>query len=187
MTGAYTSTDRFVRTYTGRKFFYGCPERNVIAIEDIAYALAGEPRFGAHARHRYSVAQHSVFVASVLPARLQFEGLMHDASEAYMKDIPSPLKAYLPEYKRLELRVARVIRVNFSIPVKESPEVKHADLRMLVTEAREFMPNWEEDYPELVAAGITPYPFHPKVWTAKKAERAFLDMFAKLSQRSMRL
>jgi len=44
-----------------------------------------------------------------LVARMSLVGLLHDASEAYLKDMPSPIKAELPRYKDMEASLMDVI------------------------------------------------------------------------------
>ena len=71
------------------------PEPNSIHIADIAHALSMICRYGGHVREYYSVAQHSCLVAQLLAPRLRIYGLLHDAAEAYLGDVVSPLKGKL--------------------------------------------------------------------------------------------
>lgn len=73
-----------------------------------------------------------------MPPEFAFEALMHDAAEAYCQDIPAPLKALLPDYRRIEERVEQLIRAKFSITPDMSAVVKYADLVMLATERRDL-------------------------------------------------
>lgn len=63
---------------------------------------------------------------------------MHDAAEAYCQDIPAPLKALLPDYRRIETYVDDLIRFKFDIPLEHAEVVKYADLTMLATERRDL-------------------------------------------------
>ena len=74
-------------TYTGRQFWPLDPRPEDICIRDIAHHLSLCCRFNGACRVHYSVAQHSVMVANILPAPLRFWGLMHDATEAYVGDM----------------------------------------------------------------------------------------------------
>jgi hypothetical protein len=67
------------------------PDPATVEIEDIAHALGNEPRFGGHTRRFYSVAQHCIHVSSLVRPKIALEALMHDAHEAYLKDVPAPL------------------------------------------------------------------------------------------------
>ena len=92
----------YINTQSGRHFNYQRQRSEDICIEDIATALSHECRFAGHTDHFYSVAQHSVLVSEMLPPELALEGLLHDAMEAYFKDIPTPLKSLMPGYKKLD-------------------------------------------------------------------------------------
>jgi hypothetical protein len=121
---------------------------------DIAHALANQCRFTGHTRKFYSVAQHCYYVSRLLvppsnvpsdpgARRVQLAGLLHDASEAYLLDLPSPIKN-LPElaaFKALEKSIHAAIekRFGFDPGSFSTPEVKGADRKMLATEARDLM------------------------------------------------
>ena len=116
------------------------PSPDDVHIVDIATALSRECRYAGHASHFYSVAQHSVLCSRIVPPELAIEALLHDAAEAYIKDIPTPLKRQLPDYKEIEARFDWVIRVHFGLPEIPSPAVKEADNILLVTEVRDLFP-----------------------------------------------
>jgi uncharacterized protein len=79
-------------TYLGIEFNPFSPRLEDIDIEDIAHALSQIPRFGGHTRRFYSVAQHSWEVSLLCPRANAGYGLLHDAAEAYLLDVPSPIK-----------------------------------------------------------------------------------------------
>ena len=85
--------DRYLSTYTGKKFYPYDPRPEQICIEDIAHGLSMLCRFAGQCRFFFSVAEHSIAVAHLLPANLKLFGLLHDASEAYLVDLPRPVKA----------------------------------------------------------------------------------------------
>ncbi len=96
-------SDTFIATITNKRIYPFSLDKSEIDIEDIAHALARICRFNGHLRYHYSVAEHSVNVAEELKLRgaskeLRLFGLLHDASEAYIADIPRPLKDWIPEY-----------------------------------------------------------------------------------------
>jgi 5'-deoxynucleotidase YfbR-like HD superfamily hydrolase len=99
--------------------FNGDPEKEPcvddhVDIESIALGLSREARFAGQSSTPYSVADHSVWVSRCLgkggfSPGVRMLGLLHDAAEAFMRDLPSPLKELLPEYKAIEDRVHRRI------------------------------------------------------------------------------
>ena len=128
----------FIQTLSGKKFDYIHSTVDDIDIEDIANALSNICRFAGHLPEFYSVAQHSVLCSQIVQPEFAFEALMHDAAEAYVQDIPSPLKRLLPDYQRIETQVDDLIRSKFSLPADMSSVVQYADLIMLATERRDL-------------------------------------------------
>jgi hypothetical protein len=96
-----------------------------IYIEDIAYALSNITRFCGQLPF-YSVAKHSIEVAKLLPKQLRLAGLLHDASEAYIGDVITPVKINLPDYKILEKQIMTIIDEKYNV-CTEHPLVKIAD------------------------------------------------------------
>ncbi|MEQ1966297.1 HD family hydrolase [Xenorhabdus nematophila] len=128
----------YIATHTGRHLNYSNVTPADIDIHDIAQGLANECRFNGQIGNFYSVAQHSIYVSQLVPPDFALEGLLHDAAEAYCKDIPSPLKGLLPTYLIIERKIDVAVRRKFSLPVGLSHAVKHADLVMLATERRDL-------------------------------------------------
>lgn len=155
------------QTATGLKFHPLDPRPEEVVIEDIAHALAMQCRFGGHCMRHYSVAEHCLYVGwrvgllawprnaerelfalRELPlavvkqlARLMLAGVLHDASEAYVVDVPRPVKVALNGYAEIEARVMRAITERFGLEAGafELPIVKRADEELLTTEARDLM------------------------------------------------
>jgi hypothetical protein len=90
----------------------------------------------------YSVAQHSVLVSKKLPKKLRMQGLLHDAAEAYIGDISSPLKGILGDsIKIIERRIMLQIAMKFELPYPFDEQVDRADKRMYETEVLDLMPD----------------------------------------------
>lgn len=145
----------WILTRSGKHFDYADPQPDQIDIDDIADGLSRECRFAGQCHSFYSVAEHSELASYIVPPELALEALLHDASEAYCKDIPMPLKVMLPDYKSIERRVDQAIRDKFGLPAICSAEVKYADLVMLATERRDLMPE-DDDHPWAILNGIWP-------------------------------
>ena len=134
------NADEYIRTYTGRKFYALDPHPEDVDIRDIAHALSNNCRWGGHAHTFYSVAQHSLFVAYFVPT---LEALLHDASEAYIMDMPRPIKRQMPEYSAIEDRLMRCIAERFGFAYPVDKLVKAADDFALYHEKRMLFPNSE--------------------------------------------
>ncbi len=162
-------------TWSGCKVNYTDPSPDDINIFDIATALSRECRYAGHASHFYSVAQHSVLCSRIVSPELAVEALLHDAAEAYIKDIPTPLKRLLPDYKVIEARFDWAIRVHFGLPEEPSQAVKDADNILLVTEVRDLFPSGRVLHKVPVAAE----PMNGRIWplAPETAKDQFLDRF----------
>ena len=104
-----------IRTVTGRDVDLLDPQPQAIAIEDIAHGLAHTCRFSGQSARFYSVAEHAIRVSHMVPARDALVALLHDASEAYLSDLVSPLKALgdLAGYRAIESRLMQAIYRRF--------------------------------------------------------------------------
>lgn len=168
----------WILTQSGRHFDFAAPGPEQIEITDIAHALSHECRYAGHVHRFYSVAQHSVLASRIVPPEHALEALLHDGAEAYCKDIPSPLKALLPDYGRIEWTVDAAIRGKFDLPMCISRPVKHADLILLATERRDLMPEDDTDWP--ILAGIQPLPETITPLDSRAAYKAFMARWIEL-------
>ena len=132
--------------------------------------------FAAH----NSVAQHSYHVSFLVPPEYALDGLMHDAHEAFVGDVPTPLKQLLPQYKELENRVETAVLAQFGILLPLHPSIKAADLKMLATEQRDLLPPHDDEWALL--RGIEPCrdAIHP--WPPGSARLAFLQRYHELTR-----
>ncbi len=114
------------------------PDPALFDIERIARYLARIPRWVAHLDGTWSVAEHCVWVADHLPHRLKLQGLLHDAPEAIIGDMPSPMKAHLPVFRAWEDALWRAIAGRYGLPLALDPEVKLIDRLARVVETRDL-------------------------------------------------
>lgn len=128
-----------VRTFTGNMVNVFNPHPATICIEDIAHALSNICRFGGHTRSFYSVAEHSLRVARIVEHKHALAGLLHDASEAYLVDLPTPVKMAMPKYYEAEYRLMEVIALKFGFTYPLKKAVAKADRLLLETEWMELM------------------------------------------------
>jgi uncharacterized protein len=165
----------WMQTFSGIAFWPLTPCQEDIFIEDIAHSLSLQCRFAGHTREFYSVAQHSVIVASIVPPEHSFWALMHDASEAYLVDFPRPIKDASrlgDEYKAIESNLMRTICRRFLLPLNEPECIREADNRVLMTEARDLL----RPAPMTWKNKAVPLDELIEPWPAKLAESQFLSM-----------
>lgn len=169
----------WLQTYSGVQFFPWDPREEDIVIEDIAHALSNIPRFTGHTTHFYSVAQHSVLVSMYCGPEDALWGLLHDASEAYLVDLPSPIKRdpRMAAYREAEQRLQRCIARKFGLPEEMPASVKRADMLLLSTEATQLMGPRPAPWREM--PDPLQVPLHPV--TQEMAEIRFLGWFEKLT------
>lgn len=157
-------TPNCIRTNSGIYFNILEPTLDMIDINDIAHALSHQCRFGGHIQKFYSVAQHCVMAATYVPPPLKRATLLHDASEAYLLDIPKPIKPHLNNYEELEDKLMRLIAEKFKFQYPLTDEVKSIDKQMLEMEWRFLM--LQEPHPDTF-----------DYWKPKLAKKEFLAMF----------
>lgn len=153
----------YMLTFTGKKFYPMDIRQGDICIEDIAHGLAGMNRFGNQSPYRYTVAQHSVHMSYLLG----MAGLLHDASEAYILDMPTPVKIYLSQYKEMEERLMTTISRKFGLPTFfwKYRAVKEADWTRLELERQVC---WAEGK------------LAHKIWTPFQSEQQFISRYNEL-------
>jgi 5'-nucleotidase len=177
----------FIQTVSGRRFNPLDPDPDEIDIGDIATALSNQCRFGGHCRVFYSVAQHSCLIADLVEERgagreAALWALLHDASEAYLLDLPHPIK-HRSELGRLyaeaEGGLQEAICRRFGLPVQAPPIVKEIDRALLATERREVASvAWH--WPEL--DGFEPLDLTIEAWLPERAREEFLARYERLRE-----
>lgn len=171
-------TTPYVSTFSGNRFYPLEPRIDRVAIEDIAHGLAYQCRFNGQTCEFYSVAQHSLVVASLVPPGLRLAALLHDAAEAYLGDMVKPLKVLLPEFAAIEDKVTLIIGEAFGVDFSDYAPIKQADLIALATEKRDLMPHSVERWAYLDLVRALPGTIVPM--SPRDAKLAFLDEFARL-------
>lgn len=148
--------EHWIETYTGKYFDLVNPSPDDVDVVDIAHSLSMQCRYNGHCRKFYSVAQHSVMVAKLMPKvperSLGIYGLLHDAAEAYIGDIPSPVKALISDIREVEERILNVIYAKFNLDIAMSrmPEIKHADRIAMTIEVKNLMFSGGRDWGEFL-------------------------------------
>lgn len=140
----------YMRSYSGKKIFHLQPQATQFCLEDIAHALSQICRFTGHCSPFYSVAEHCIRVADLLPEDIRIHGLLHDAAEAYISDITTAFKKNLLVKQGQKTTSISVTEECILFSIYESlglrfpdsatkTKIAYADEVMLVTEARDLM------------------------------------------------
>jgi 5'-deoxynucleotidase YfbR-like HD superfamily hydrolase len=176
-----TKTEAWIQTASGRAFSLTEPAPADVDLQDIASALSKIARFGGHTRRPYSVAQHCCLVASIVPAEFRLHALLHDAAEAYVGDIVTPLKRLVPLFSLIETRVHRAICRQFRITEEIPVCVLEADRVALATEVHQLLDgepvnNWTSRYPTPLAVKLPSWESYEAAQEyAKRVSRLLAD------------
>lgn len=160
----------FIQTFTGIFIDPFNPEEDQLVLEDMAHALSNLCRFGGHSAKFYSVAQHAVRcsyeIEKTSPGHA-LEALFHDNTEAYLVDIPTPIKRRIPLYEEKEDELMKMIFKKYYLEFPLPKSVKDVDRKLLYMEVGEVV---FEDNPL-------------EYWSPEEAKQKFLDRFDELNAR----
>lgn len=156
---------RSIRTFSGQYVNVFDPNPDTLLISDIAHALAHQCRFGGHLSEFFSVGQHSLLCYLIADEDSKFDALMHDVSEAYLLDMPKPIKLELPDYNIIEDNLMNVLAKKFGFNYPKSPEVERVDIHLLNWEWEVLMLNKVSNYPPI------------DIMTPKETKAEFLRVF----------
>jgi len=160
-----------IQTADGVYFDYLDPDPAHFTLNAIAQGLANTCRFGGHCNRFYSVAEHSVHVAGIVEPVIAVYGLLHDAAEAFIGDVPSPLKALLPDFQVVEKRIETALLASFGLDPAGLRLIKEADLAMLEIEHRALFDRHDE---WVCTQGVELPDVEIECWDPKRAKQNFL-------------
>lgn len=146
-----------IMTVSGQPFDFIHPEMYRVDVEYIAWAISKICRYSGQCCADYKVGQHSVLVSLLVPQEYALQGLLHDAAEAYINDMVSPVKALCEDYKVIEKRVEQAIFPKLGLPYPLHPSVKQADRVLLATEKRDLLP-FDKEFWDNLGPSIEPLP-----------------------------
>jgi uncharacterized protein len=183
------SGDGIIQTWSGllvdvRSFAF---EEADVRVIDVAASLAKQCRFNGHTTAFYSVAQHSVLASCYVGQFLSTESddelrlltaqaaLFHDAAEAYLGDIASPLRDLFSGYDAAEKNIDDRVRSRLGFRVSDEIQraVKAIDMDLLLTEKRDLLKPAEWPNPPTGQ----PLSFKIRPWNWEKAQAVFLKRF----------
>lgn len=175
----------WIETFTGKQFFPNDPRPEDIDIYDIAASLSKLCRFNGHTRVFYSVAEHCVLMAQYslnthLGRRLALEALLHDGAEAYIGDMPKPVKDMDPIFQEMEAKIYRAVSQKFGIPPLTTSIVKVWDVAILKTERAAVMP--QSNHTWSLPEEVVPLPVTVEGWAPEVAEFRFLQTYTQIME-----
>ncbi len=187
-----------IQVATGRLLDVASLKSWEVELEDIATALSNLCRFTGHVREFYSVAQHCFEVSRLAEVLAQKSlnqnipnwatfvgkrGLLHDAHEAYIGDVATPIKSVMCdgfEFEDMVDGIDEAIFKRFGVNATACglrDVIDTADERMLATEKRDVLTRsdlpWS--YPKLGPIDRVIVPVGPK-----EAKRLFVERFNEL-------
>lgn len=172
----------WLQTYTGKQVYPMDPRPEEIDIRDIAHSLSMQCRYAGHCLSFYSVAEHSVLVSHWVAAKgygrdASLKALLHDATEAYLVDVPRPVKPFLTGYKDAEAKLWRVIAHSFGL-TSFMPDIVHeADNRILWDEKAQNMGQCEAQW----SGNPDPLGIELKLWPPAVAEYEFTKAYREIT------
>lgn len=170
----------YITTYGGTHFFPTQPDMRDFHIGDVAHALSLLCRGNGHVRQFFSVGQHCIYCALEARARgfssrIVLACLLHDASEAYMSDVPRPFKKYLKDYQVLEDRLLTLVYEKYlgsDVTEEEAGQMKQIDNDVLAYDMFYLLgEGCEEELPKLERS------FSYEVRPFEDVEREYLEIF----------
>lgn len=169
-----------IKVFSGHYFDLANPTPETVDIVTIAHCLARECRYGNHTPEHYSVAEHLLHCTD-LAERDGVRGdvlkavFLHDAAEAYLRDLSKPLKVMLPEYSRIESRVSAAVAKRFGVDFDANYAlIKKYDRIMLKAEKQQIWPNDAEKWNGF--GGIAECDIELEFHSFEVAKRMYLDI-----------
>ena len=163
----------WITTYGGIHFFPLDPETDKIEITDVAHALSLICRGNGHVKTFFSVGQHCIHCALEAEARgygsrIALACLLHDASEAYMSDVPRPFKQHLSDYISHEKTLLDIVYTKYL--GSRLDEMLYYDLKILLRGVSEEAPPIMKTH------------FSYEVLPFEVVEKRYLELFERYSR-----
>lgn len=175
----------YITTYTGKRFDPMEPNKEALDVRDIAHALSLTCRGNGHVKQFFSVGQHCLVCAKEAEARgysrrVVLGCLLHDASEAYMSDVPRPFKQVLKEYVIAEERLIDLIYEHFlgnTLSEEEKELVREVDDDLLYYDMKELL-----GVPQSGSAPKLNIKLDYSVQLFEKVEEEYINLFKKYNE-----
>jgi uncharacterized protein len=175
-----------VEVFSGRLVDVLNPKATDIDIIDIAHSLSMQCRFNGHTSVFYSVGEHCALMMDWILAthktpslpHLALSILLHDATEAYLCDIPRPVKLYLPEYKKWEKNFENVISQKYGV-LLGTPFIKQCDNRIVHNEREILLPNGKNNVWTIPGTPLEGLKI--QAWSPSEAKYEFLTRYNEMT------
>lgn len=167
----------YVATVSGQRLYLLAPEASQINIDDIVHGLAYQPCYSGQTSHFYSLAQHSLLVASLVPAGQRLAALLHDAVCAYLGNLAQSMRPLLPGFSLIEARVKAAISERFAVSGLDTTLIQRAHQIAQSTEQRDLLPH---EFELRRPGGAAPVPRRIEFLSPEEAKRQFQEMFIQL-------
>ncbi|HEX6735752.1 MAG TPA: hypothetical protein VF096_13155 [Azonexus sp.] len=169
-------------TCSGKRFCLQAPEAAQIDIKDIAHGLAYQCCYNGQTSYFYSLAQHSLLVASLVPAQHRLAALLHDAAAAYFGDMARPVRLLLPDFPALERKLMAAVGEKFAVADFNVPAIRRAHQIALATEQRDVLP--EPGPMGKLPGRAAPIPRRIDFMSPEEAKYQFLERFAQFTRQA---
>lgn len=172
----------YVSTYSGQQLYPLAPDADQINIEDIVHGLANQACFHGQTSDFYSLAQHSLLVASLVPVQLKLAALLHDAAAAYFGEMAPSVRQLLPEFCIIEKRVMAAIGERFAVSDFAAPAIKRAHQIAQATEYRDVRPH--SALGQVAQGRLAPIPRRIEFMSPDEAKDQFMELFGELTRQN---
>jgi hypothetical protein len=173
-----------ISTWTGKRLPLMAPEAAQIDIEDIAHGLAYQGSYRGQTSHFYSLAQHSLLVASLVPAQYRLAALLHDAAAAYLGETGLPMRSLWPALPVIEQALVAAIHERFGLSGFDAPALGRAHLIVLATEQRDLLPHRPEN--RVTRGRSAPIPRRIEFLSPEEARFQFMEAYAEVAPKTTR-
>lgn len=174
--------EHVISTCSGKQLNLLAPQSTQIDIEDIAHGLAYQCCFNGQTRHFYSVAQHSMLVAQLVPPQQRLAALLHDGAAAYLGEMIRPLRRLMLEFQLIEKKIMAAISEKFGVSGFDAPSLQRAHSIALATEQRDLC--WHSTEANELTEQSAPIPRRIEAMPPEEAKYQFTELLDHLLQKA---
>lgn len=136
----------WLRMYNGRMVDAFNVTPDDIVPENFIHACSQINRYTGNCKFPYPVNQHQLLLYLCVPKRLKRAALVHDITEHWFSDVPSPVKIHMKYYKRKEKDAELVVMQKYGITHAQMADLKQYDIRIRIDEKLQLFDVQEETH-----------------------------------------